>query len=192
MTLVLNDVKTIIVNTIKLAVGPDLKQAKNPDTGDMEGIVIQARKGKPMKKYPHACIDLLTIGDIGHPLTATTYDADADDWAVNTHQEISFQIKVLGGDATQIAQKLKTAYRRTDMLAILRLGGLGLAEVKQVTILPELLQTDFLEVGIVNLSVRVNDRTVDTSIENIEYVQLTGTLETGISGDIAVSVDTTP
>ena len=88
-----------------------------------------------------------------------------------------------GGDAISLATKLATAYRREGMLQILYDGGLGLVDVEQTQINPELLQTDWLEVSFVQLSVRVNDVDVDPDIESIEQVDITGELDCTILGE---------
>ena len=147
---------------------------------------------KPIPDYPYAVIDLVSSQDVDWFTTQFVQDDQTGEFRYETHKELAFQITIYGGDAIAIAEQLSTSYRRDDILLIISQGGLGLSDVETVNIDPELLQTDFLEVGVVRLSVRANDIYTDPSIECIENVVMDGTLSRyeGDPDPLTMTVDT--
>ena len=194
MAIDLKEIRKTVIDTIKLAIGDDLSQEYNPDLDESYGMVFNARPNpeKAIPDYPYAVLDIKGIQDVDWYLTQLVFDEVTDKFQYETHKQIDMQITVYGGDATSLANKLATAYRRDDMIIVLTNGGLALADVQNTQILPELLQTDFLEVSFVQLSVRVNDISVDPTLESIENVILNGELNGTLSGDpLEVHIDTT-
>lgn len=194
MALDLKEIRKVVIDSIKAAIGSDLAQSYNPALDVTTGIVMNARPNpdKAIPDYPYAVLDVTNIKDDDWHVTNVSYDSNTDIHQYETHKQIDMQISIYGGDATSIASKLATAYRRDDVLEILALGAVGLKDVQQTQILPELLQTDFLEVSFVQLTIRVNDIFVDPLLESIEDVILDGELEESILGaPIDINIDTT-
>ncbi len=194
MALDFNAIRKVIIDSIKLSIGDQLSQTTNPVTTETYGMVFNARPNPelPIPEYPYAVVDILSSADVDWYLTNLRNDVDTGEWQYETHKSLEFQVTIFGGKAIQLAEQLKTSYRRDDVLEILLLGDLALADADTVLIQPELLQTDFLEVGVVKLTVRVNDVFIDPSLETIENVILDGTLEGTVSGDpLIINIDTT-
>ncbi len=196
MAIDLDSIRETIILSIKHSIGDDLAQGINDDTGLDEGIVLLSRQDLPESMYPYAILDLLLIDDTDWHLTSRGFNEDSD-YEYNTHKTLQFQITVygnheLGGEAIQIINKLESSYRREDMLDILKAGLVSLAKIEQVMIMPELLQTDYLEVSAIKLSVRVNDKYVDPDLESIEDVKIQGELTCNLDDDpIEINIDTT-
>ncbi len=200
MALDFKEIRKVVIDTVKLAIGDLLTQTTNPQTQETYGIVFNARPNPelPVPDYPYAVLDILTSNDTDWYLTALTYDDGDDEFAYNTHKTLEVQVSIYGSNTTlglraiDIAENLKTAYRRDDMIALLRAGGIGLGDVETVQILPELLQTDFLEAAFVQMSLRVNDMFVDPNLESIENVIIDGELTGSLNSDpILIDIDTT-
>ena len=194
MAIDLKEVRKTVIDSIKLAIGDDLSQTTNPVTQETYGLVMNARPNpeKPVPEYPYAVLDVLAIDDTDWYLTALNYDSGSDRLRYETHKTITMQISIFGGDAILLGNKLATAYRRDDMITLLREGEIGIADVQNVQILPELLQTDWLEAAFVQLTVRVNDIFIDPESEIIDAVILDGELEcTGTGTPIPIHIDTT-
>jgi len=192
------EIRKTIIDTVKAAIGDDLTQMTNPVSTETYGLVMNARPNpeKPIPSYPYAVLDITGTRDTQWHTTNLTYDGLTDFWEYDTHKTMDLQITVYGNNATmdahEIAEKLATSYRRDDIREILSLGDLGLVDVEAVQIQPELLQTDFLEVSVVQMSIRVNDKFVDPSMESIEDVILHGELDCTVSGDpLDIDIDTT-
>lgn len=193
MALDFTAIRTTVINSIKLSIGDQLSQTYNPDLDVEYGTVLNARPNpeKAIPDYPYAVLDITGSSDTDWYLTAQRYDEITDDWQYETSKTLDLQITIYGGNAIQIAEELKTSYRRDDMISLLRAGGIGIGDVQQVQILPELLQTDFLEVAFVQLTIRVTDTYVDESLESIENVVLDGELDCTLSGNpINIFIDT--
>jgi hypothetical protein len=183
-----------VIDSIKAAIGSDLAQTTNPDTLETYGIVLRSRPNPAISipEYPYAVLDILGSRDTDWYLTELAYDEQTDEFEYRTHKTLDMQISIFGGDANEIGEKLHTSYRREDILEILSNGGLGLADIGSVQIIPELLQTDWLEASFIQLSIRVNDKYVNPELESIENVILDGDLEGTISGDpLTIHIDTT-
>lgn len=194
MALDIREIKKTVIDSVKASIGSLLSQTTNPQTQETYGLVMLARPNpeKPIPEYPYAVLDLLSVKDDDWYTTNFVQDSVTGEYQYETHKELDFQVTIYGGDAIAIAEQLATSYRRDDILLVLTQGGIALRDVETVTINPELLQTDFLEVGVVKLSVRANDIYIDPSIECIENVVMTGTLERyeGDPDPLTVDVDT--
>lgn len=188
------EIRKTIIDSIKAAIGDDLSQTTNPATNETYGMVFNARPNPelPVPDYPYAVLDILGSKDTDWYLTDLTYDSAEDKFNYNTHKTLTMQVTIYGGDAMQLADKLSTAYRRDDILEILINGGLGLGDVENVQITPDLLQTDWLEIAFIQLSVRVNDKYVDPDLQSIENVIMDGELTGSLNSDpILIHIDTT-
>lgn len=186
--------RTTIISAINQAIGDDLSQTVNPETGESYGTIFKARPNPelPVPSYPYAVIDLLSISDTDWYLTNLVYDEDTDLWQYETHRTLEYQISIFGDEVMTLGDTLKSSFRRAEIIELLANGGIGIADVQQVTINPELLQTDFLEVSVVILTVRVNDIYVDENTGSIEYIILDGELTGSLSSDpLEINIDTT-
>ena len=179
MALDLREIRKTVIDSIKLAIGSDLSQTTNPVSLETYGMVLNARPNpeKAIPDYPYAVLDITNIEDTAWHITTKTYDETLDEWKYETSKTLQMQVSIYGGDAIQIGNKLSTAYRREDVRGILNSGNLALAEVASVKILPELLQTDFLEAAFISLTIRTYDVSVDPELESIEFVIMDGELE---------------
>lgn len=179
MALDLNAIRKTVIDSVKAAIGSDLSQTYNPVLEESYGTVLVARPNGelPIPNYPYAVLDVLSIRDTDWHITNLVYDEDADKFVWETHRTLDMQISIYGGDAISLANKLEVAYRMDSIREILIEGGLGLVDVRQVQILPELLQTDWLESAFIKLSVRANDKYTDPELGAIESVVITGELE---------------
>ncbi len=194
MALDFKEIRKTVIDSVKEAIGDDLTQVDNPITSETYGAVFNARPNpeKPIPDYPYAVLDVLSVRDTDWYLTQKVYDQQTDQFQFETHMTIEMQISIYGGDAIMLAEKLKVSYRREDIIAILREGGLGIADVQSVEILPELLQTDFLEAAFIKLSVRVCDVHIDPVSDIIEDAIVDGELVCTKSGDpLPIHIDTT-
>ncbi len=194
MALNFTDIRTTVIASIQLAIGSQLSQQTNPVLMTTYGTVFNARPNPelPVPEYPYAVLDILSSADTDWFLTNLVWDNTSEEWQYETHKTLEMQISIYGGNAIQIGENLKTAYRRDDVLAILIDGNIALADVQSTQILPELLQTDFLEVAFVQMSIRVNDVFVDPTLESIENVIMDGTLTGSLDSDpITIHIDTT-
>ena len=198
MALDFREIKKTIIDSIKAAVGDDLYQTYNPILDESYGTVFMARPNPELPKppYPYAVVDITGVKDTDWHLTNLVYDEDQDRFQYETHRTLDIQISIFGdqqnpSSAMNIANKLEVAYRMEGITQILIEGGLGLVRVQPVQILPELLQTDYLEVPFRKMSVRVNDVYIDTDSEAIETIVLDGELEDAIQDELIVTVDTT-
>lgn len=192
MALDINAIRKTVIDSVKAAIGSDLSQTYNPALDESYGTVLVARPNKemPIPAYPYAVLDILSIKDTDWHVTNLVFDEDADRFVWETHRTLDMQISIFGGDAISIGNKLEVAYRMDSIREILIEGGLGLVDVYQVQILPELLQTDWLEVAVVKLSVRANDKYTDPVVEAIESVSLTGEIEDALVLDpMTITVD---
>jgi len=190
----LREIKKTVIDSIKAAIGDDLSQTYNSVLDESYGTVLLARPNKelPTPAYPYAVLDVTAIENVGNHLTFLYYDTDLDQFVYETHKNIDMQVSIYGTGAMQLANKLEGAYRIDVIREILINGGLGLGDVQQVQILPELLQTDFLEVAFIKLSVRASDRYVDVDLTSIDDVVLTGELyDATIVDPLTITVDTT-
>lgn len=163
MALDLREIKKTIISSIKASIGSDLAQQYNPVLGVSYGTVFQARPNPelPVPEYPYAVIDITGINDTDWYLTNFVFNEDVGHYQYETHTTLDIQVSIYGENALYLAQKLKASYRRQDILCIISDGGLGIGDVETVNINPELLQTDFLEVGFVQMTVRANDIYID-------------------------------
>lgn len=194
MALDFTAIRTTVIESVQQAIGSQLSQQTNPVLMETYGTIFNARPNPELAvpEYPYAIVDILSSEDTDWFLTNLVFDRDTEKWQYETHKTLELQISIFGGDAIQIGENLKTAYRRDDMILILERGDIALADVQSTQILPELLQTDFLEVAFVILTIRVNDIFVDPTVESIENVITEGELEGTISGDpLIISIDTT-
>lgn len=194
MALDMREIKKTVIDSVKASIGSLLTQETNQATQETYGLVMLARPNpeKPIPAYPYAVLDLLSVKDDDWHTTNFVQSEVTGDFQYETHKELEFQITIYGGDAIAIAEQLATSYRRDDILLVLKQGSIALRDVETVTINPELLQTDFLEVGVVKLSIRANDIYIDPNIECIEDVVMAGTLERyeGDPDPLTVNVDT--
>jgi len=178
----LKAIRKTVIDSIKAAVGDDLSQTFNPALNETYGTVLIARPNGelPIPEYPYAVLDILGIRDTAWYLTTRTYDETTGKFSWETHRTLDIQISIYGDnnllDALSIANKLSVSYRMESIQQILIDGGLGLASVDQVQILPELLQTDWLNVAFLKLSIRANDKYVDADLAAIESINITGGL----------------
>ena len=194
MALDFTAIRTTVIASVQQAIGSQLSQQFNPVLQQSYGTIFNARPNPELAvpTYPYAVIDILSSEDTDWFLQNLNYDSGTDQFSYQTSKTLTIQISIFGGNAIQIGENLKTAYRRDDMIEILAIGELGIADVQSTQILPELLQTDFLEVAFVQLSIRVNDIFVDPSLESIENVILDGELEGTTSGNpLTIHIDTT-
>ncbi len=194
MALDINAIRKVIIDSVKHSIGDLLSQTYNPVTEEYYGMVFNARPNPelPVPEYPYAVVDVRTSGDVDWYLTNLRNDVNTDVWQYETHVVLDVTVTVYGGEAIQLAEQIKTSYRRDDVLNILRLGDIAIGDIDTVQIQPELLQTDFLEVGIMVMSIRVCDVYIDTSLETIENVILEGELDGTVSGDpLVINIDTT-
>jgi hypothetical protein len=194
MALDFREIRKTVIASINAAIGSDLSQTYNPVLDESYGTILTARPNKelPVPEYPYAVLDITGVKDTDWHITNMSYDDELNKFYYETHRTLDMQISIYGGDAISLANKLVVAYRVDTIREILISGGLGLVDVKQVQILPELLQTDFLEVAFVKLSVRANDKTVDEDLTSIDDIVLTGELEGALVQDpMTISVDTT-
>jgi len=179
----LNAIRKTVIDSVKAAIGSDLSQTYNPALDKTYGTVLTARPNGelPIPDYPYAVLDILSIRDTDWHITNLVYDEVNDKFVWETHRTLDMQISIYGNgvsqDAISLANKLEVAYRMDSIREILIEGGLGLVDVRQVQILPELLQTDWLETAFIKLSVRANDKYTDPDLEAIESVVITGELE---------------
>lgn len=194
MALDFKAIRTTVIETIQLAIGPLLSQQFNPVLQQSYGTVFNARPNPelPVPTYPYAVVDITSSEDTDWFLTNLVHDLSTDKWQWETHKTVSLQISIFGGDAIQIGETLKTAYRRDDVLEILINGDIALADVQTTQILPELIQTDWLEVSFLQLTIRVNDIFIDQNLQSVESVILDGELTGSLSSDpIEIHIDTT-
>jgi len=175
----LNAIRKTVIDSVKAAIGSDLSQTYNPVLDETYGTVLMARPNGelPVPEYPYAVLDILSIRDTDWHITNLIYDEVNDKFIWETHRTLDMQISIYGTDALSLANKLEMAYRMDSIREILIEGGLGLVDVRQVQILPELLQTDWLESAFIKLSVRANDKYTDPDLGAIESVVITGELE---------------
>ena len=185
MALDFQEIKKTIIDSVKKAIGDQLSQTTNPATGETYGMVFNARPNPelPVPDYAYAVLDLTALEDVDWYLQSLSYNEDTQLYEYRTPKKLTFQVSVFGGGGMTLANQLATAYRRDDILEILSDGGLGVDDVEQVTILPELLQTDFLEVGIVSLTIRAMDIYSDSTVGSIETVTVTGELTCNLSDE---------
>lgn len=195
MALNLREIKKVIIDSVKASIGDQLTQETNPVTLETYGMVLNARPNPEISvpDYPYAIVDLISTQDDDWYLTNHCWNETDQAFEYQTHKLLTFQITIFGGEALGLAEALLTSYRRDDILQILADGGLGFAEAETTTILPELLQTDWLDVGVVKMSVRANDIYSDTSTEIIENVVMDGELYhyDGDPDPLSITVDTT-
>lgn len=185
MALNFKEIRKTVIDSVKAAIGSDLSQTTNPITQETYGMVLNTRPDPEIAvpAYPYAVLDVLSVRDTDWHTTSQYYDDELGGLVYETSKTIDFQVTIYGGDAISIGAKLQTAYRRGDIRAILLSGGLGLVRVHGVQILPELVQTDWLEVSPVQLSMRVNDIEIDLNVGSIESVEVDGVLEDNLSED---------
>lgn len=182
MALDLNAIRKTIIDSIKAAIGDDLSQTHNPVLNKTYGTVLLARPNGeiPIPQYPYAVLDIIGITDTAGYLTSRYYDDSLGKFIWETHRTLDIQISIYGdnnsSDAISIANKLHVSYRMDSILQILIDGGLGLARIESVRILPELLQTDWLNVAVLKLSVRASDKHIDENLTSIESIVTTGQL----------------
>lgn len=194
MALNFNEIKKTIIDSIKESIGDQLSQTTNPASGETYGMVFNARPNPPLAvpEYSYAVLDLTNIEDVDWYLTNLKYNEETEQYQYETHKQLTFQISVFGEGALSISNQLATSYRRDDIISIMSNGGLGIADVQQVTIMPELLQTDWLEVGILQLTIRASDIYSDESIESIQAVILSGVLDCANTGELEVNASYNP
>lgn len=192
MALDYKEIRKTIIDSVKLAVGSQLTQTTNPITQETYGTVFNARPNPelPMPDYPFAVLDILTVQDTDWYTSDLGWNENLQMWVYATSKTLQVQVSVYGKDSMQIAENLQTAYRRQDVLDVLAGGQIGLASVQQTQLLPELLQTDFLEAAFVQMTLRIMDSYADPSLESIERIILDGQLEPTKDGNpIDVHVD---
>lgn len=188
MALDLKAIRRTVIDSVRQSIGTQLTQQVNPTTQESYGIVLNARPNPSIAQpdFPYAVLDVTSISDTDWFLTNLVFDEDLDRWQYETHKTLEMSITIYGDGALSLADQLATSYRRYDMLDVLSDGDVSLAEVNTVTILPELMQTDWLDVGVVTLSVRANDIYVDPDMESIEAVYIEGTLNDAATGDLTL------
>jgi len=195
MALDFKEIRKTIIDAVKASIGDDLSQTTNPVTQETYGMVFNARPNPelPVPEYSYAVLDITGVDDTDWYLTNLNYNESSGSYCYETSKTLNVQISIFGSDALLLSEKLKTSFRRQSILDIISEGGLGIGDIQNVQILPELLQTDWLESAFLQMTIRANDVYEDTDLSAIQAVVVHGELECSLSSDpmdIDIFVDT--
>lgn len=169
----LDSIRTTICQAIRIAIGSDLAQQEDPnDPPNTFGLIISARPSKnaPIPEYPYCKVDLIFTDQEGDDLTTSYYDNAETGLVFETSIYLRYQITILGEDTLQLSHKLKTAFRRDQIVEHFTRANLAILDTDVVNSTPEFYDTDFIEQGVFILEIRATDRTVVVDDEFGSYI----------------------
>tara|TARA_Y100000310_G_scaffold74348_1_gene70506 strand:- start:33444 stop:34055 length:612 start_codon:yes stop_codon:yes gene_type:complete len=147
-----------------------IQDIDNPVEADRELTgVIKARSRNTRLRFPFATMDIISIQTNGSYLTNKTVSERDDQGRINyqTVKDVVIQISVRGSnkDSYRISEKLQFGFEFDDIRSDLKTVTEGvIADVSDITVTPDVLNTSQQEINSFNVTLRVidnNERLVD-------------------------------